>query len=115
MSKVDVRVRQGDDALLTFSLSRRRFKVKGPYPLTGVEEIEFIVKAGKETADGDADALYSLTGGAVVVVDETAGHLSVQLAGADMADAGKRWYKLRVIKDGKGETPAYGALIVEDT
>lgn len=115
MSKVEVRVRQGDDALLTFTLGRRRFRVKEPYPLTGVEEVEFFVKATKETADADADVRYTMTGGEVVVVDENAGQLSVQTAGADTAAAGKRWFKLRVVKNGKGETPAYGPFIVEDT
>lgn len=115
MSKVDVRVRQGDDALLTFTLTRRRFKAKGPYPLTGVTAAEFIVKASKETADADADFVYTLADGAIELVDEAAGQLSVQMDGPDIADAGKRWYKLRVVKDGRGETVAFGALIVEDT
>lgn len=85
-----------------------------PYDLTGLDEVTLILKATKETADADGEAL-TLTDGAIAITVPLEGQMEIDVPASALAIAGRRWYRLDVEQAGSVETVGFGYLVVRDT
>lgn len=112
MTKLELETVENNDALRSFTLSRKLADgTVQPVDLTNAS-VEFYLKANADQADADAIALYSTGGGAITITDAAAGKLDVQFVAANVSVPGKYAYHLDVIKNGRRVTYAFGLLRV---
>jgi len=82
--------------------------------LTGVTAITLIVKATRETPDGQGVTL-TLAGGDITITDQAQGELLIEVPAVFLTDAGQRWFRLDLVRGGHNRTAAMGYLQTIDT
>lgn len=114
--EVTITVYENNDPLVLVSLKRPDGYA---YDLTGVTELEFLMKRRRGDARADAIAIYTLSGGAIAITDTTGGIVSIQFSAAHLADTGHFPFHLDEIRgvdpNAKRLTLVRGKVVVENT
>jgi hypothetical protein len=85
-----------------------------PMDLTAVSEIEFYIKASRDTDDAAAVVLTKTDNDITVDNPATNGSGVVTIPGNAIATPGVRWYRLDVIFSGARRTVKFGNLVIQD-
>jgi hypothetical protein len=81
--------------------------------LTAVTDITLMIKAARETPDGQGTTLT--LDGAITITDAERGELEIEVPAALVQDAGERWFRLDLTQGGEVTTAAMGYLQTIDT